>query len=131
MTISSVSAEFALQHQYVINSIQSGDDRQIRSAVIALLHLALQEHKRFKILVLDQFASISPYELANGSPVSFEELCKQALRGEYTSPGRYYRQVPEIVYASEAFRPQFGTSTFRAGEDGRAEIWLYRWDSSG
>lgn len=132
MTITqSLSEQFTSCRHELMNHIQAGRENFAKQETINLLHLALQEQKRFKVLVLDQFANLSPYALSHSAPIPFEELCTMALRGEFTRSNFAIRQQPEIRYVDETFRPEFATTTFRAREDGSAEIWLYRWDSSG
>lgn len=79
----------------------------------------------FKVLIVDQFSSFSPYWLQQNGQ-SFEELCKTVLESKQWT----YRE-PVILEVEESFTPPFATTTFRAAPDGKAEVWKYRWDSSG
>lgn len=84
---------------------------------------------KFKILILDQFANISPYTIQQEHP-RFEDLCAAALRGDFTRSNFAVRQKPEVREVDDSFRPEWGTQTFRAAKDGTAEVWMYRLDSS-
>lgn len=92
-----------------------------------------------KILLVDQFSGITPYELSR-RPMTFEELIAlvqknwdqraEELMAQYGA-GAWLGQAPEVLDVDEKYQPPFATTTFRAGDDGMAEVWRYRWDSSG
>jgi hypothetical protein len=83
--------------------------------------------KTFKILIVDQFASVpSPYQLQQ-RPMPFDDLCKLALAARQPS----YGHKAEVKEVDDSFSPPMCTTTFRADPEGIAEVWKYRWDSSG
>ena len=81
-----------------------------------------------KVLVIDQFSGISPYKLQNSPPIPFDSLVSAVFERHESTP--YYRK-PEILEVNEDYNPPFATTVLRANADGNAEVWKYRWDSSG
>lgn len=82
----------------------------------------------FKILVVDQFAGPSPYWLQQNHPVKFDQLVEELLAQPVPI---YVQQRPELLEVDENYLPPYATTTFRADANGNAEVWRYRWDTSG
>jgi hypothetical protein len=80
---------------------------------------------KFKVLIVDQFSGVSPYYLQK-NPMRFDELVTEILE----SNARPWRQ-PRVEEVSNDFQPPMCTTVVRADKDGMAEVWKYRWDSSG
>ncbi len=80
-----------------------------------------------RILVVDQFCGLSPYWLQQ-HPTNFEQLAKEVLSERVASIGR---KTPQLLEVDESYSPPWCTTIFRADADGMAEVWKYRWDSSG
>lgn len=85
------------------------------------------DKRKFKVLVVDQFSGLTPYWLSQNS-TQFEALCASVM-SETTAHGAF--NPPKVLEVDETFRTPFTTTCFRADVDGNAEIWQYRWDSSG
>jgi hypothetical protein len=80
-----------------------------------------------RVLIVDQFAGISPYELSQ-QPMPFEDLIAHVERDEQAHPPFHPARVLEV---DESFEPEWATTVFAADEHGRAFCWKYSWDSSG
>lgn len=78
-----------------------------------------------RVLILDQFTGPSPYEL-QARPRLFEDVVAEqmALAHPWKRP-----RLEDVD--PEAFTLEMCTTVLRAREDGYAEVWRARWDSSG
>jgi hypothetical protein len=80
-----------------------------------------------RVLIMDQFKGPSPYSLRE-RPMMFEAVVDWALAQETNG---YWRK-PEVTEVEENFIPPYATTVYRANPTtGVAEVWKYRWDSSG
>lgn len=88
--------------------------------------------KTFSVVLVDQFQSISPYELQRlelaGTPMTYVELVEFYTTGAGV-PGGWRK--PQFLEVEESYMPPFATTTYRAKQDGTVEVWKCRWDSSG
>lgn len=81
-----------------------------------------------KILLVDQFHGPSPYWLSTQHPrLTFEVLVERVL----AEPQARFGHRSEVLEVPDTFLPPWGTTTFRAGPNGEAQLWRYHWDSSG
>jgi hypothetical protein len=81
-----------------------------------------------RVLIVDQFAGISPYELSQ-QPMPFDDLIAQVERDEQAHPPFRPARVLEVDEAT--FQPEWCTTVFAADEAGRAFVLCSNWDSSG
>lgn len=80
-----------------------------------------------RVLIVDQFSGLGPLALAHSHPLQFEDLVTQML----SAAAPAYGPAPRVDYVPEDYRPALCTTIIRAGSNGLAEVWKYRWDSSG
>lgn len=85
----------------------------------------MTEGSRFKVLIVDQFSSITPYSLQEHH-VPFDALAEQVI-AEY-KPSSFRK--PEIREVTDDFVPELCTTVIRANAEGVAECWKYHWDST-
>lgn len=85
-----------------------------------------------KVLIVDQF-DMNPYWLQQ-NPTKFEAL-HEALLASYDAVKAKYPHTlsrrPVVQEVAEGYSPEMCTTILREGVDGLAEVWKYRWDSSG
>jgi hypothetical protein len=82
-----------------------------------------------KILLLDQFCSVSPYSL-HQHPEQFETLVTRILTQAESGDFLGYHK-PKVLEVDDSFVQPMATTAIEAGSDGRAQVWRMRWDSSG
>lgn len=78
-----------------------------------------------KILVIDQFSGITPYELQQ-RPRMFDELVAEEL-----AKPRHIHPAQVLEVEPDNFQPEWATTVIRADDSGMAVVWMTRWDSSG
>ena len=86
-----------------------------------------------KVLIVDQFCGLTPYYLQK-NPTPFDTVVKDALQGHIDFLEKYpysLTRAPELTEVEDTFYPEMCTTVIREGKDGLAEVWLYKWDSSG
>lgn len=81
-----------------------------------------------KVLVVDQFCGLSPYQLQKSPPVPFDSLIAAMFEQHESRP---WFHKPQVLEVDDDYTPPFATTVLRANQDGNAEVWKYRWDSSG
>lgn len=79
-----------------------------------------------KVLILDQFSSVNPYDLQH-RPRPFEDL----IREQIGVTASWYRKAEVLEIDPEKFSVPMCTTVLKADEHGYAELWRARWDSSG